>query len=273
MPVSKISELQKKARRARQEVLEMCVRAGEGRVASAFSCTEILVALFYGGILRFDPDNLQWEGRDRFIMSKSPGVVALYPILSDLGFFPSIELERFCQPDGILGPYGDNIPGIEAAWGSLGHGLGVGAGLALAGKMDNKEYVTVVMLGDGECYEGAIWEAAMFAGHHELNKLVAIVDRNQICTIDFTENCLRLDPLASKWQAFGWDAITIDGHSFDEIFVAFKDFRTRESAKPLVIIANTIKGKGISLLENNPLGHIIIPIGDQLKKAREELRK
>jgi len=273
MPISNINELQKKARRVRQEVLEMCARGGEGRVASAFSCTEILVALFYGGILSFDPKHPQWEGRDRFIMSKSPGVVGLYPILSDLGFFPNSELEKYCQPDGILGPYGDDIPGVEAVWGSLGHGLGVGAGLALAGKLDNKGYMTVVLLGDGECYEGAVWEAAMFAGHHELNNLVAIVDRNWICTIDFTENCLRLSPLESKWQAFGWDVITIDGHSFDEIFAAFKDFRSRKSTRPLVVIANTVKGKGVSLLENNPMGHVIIPSDEQLQKAREELRR
>jgi transketolase len=268
-----IAELKEKAKWVRQQVLEMCVRANEGRLASALSCTELMVALFHGGILRFDPEHLQWEGRDRFVMSKSSGVVGLYPILSDLGFFPSIELEKFCQCDGKLGPYGDDIPGIEAVWGSLGHGLGVGAGLALAGKMDKKKYMTVVLLGDGECYEGSVWEAAMFAGHHELNNLVGIIDRNRICTIDFTENCLKLNPLESKWQAFGWDAVTIDGHSFDEIFAAFKGFRTRKSTKPLMIIANTIKGKGISLLENNPMSHVIIPSSEQLEKAREELRR
>ena len=250
----------------------LTIRGGEGRVASAFSCTEILVALFYGGILRFDPKNLQWEDRDRFIMSKSPGTVGLYPILSDLGFFPSQEIEKFCQPGG-LGPYGDNIPGVEAVWGSLGHGLGVGAGLALAGKMDKKKYMTAVLLGDGECYEGSIWEAAMFAGHHQLNNLVGIIDRNQICTIDFTENCLKLEPLENKWRAFGWDVTNIDGHSFKEIFSTFKGFHTRKSTRPLMIIANTIKGKGISLLENNPMGHVIIPSGEQLEKAREELRR
>lgn len=174
-----------------------------------------------------------------------------------------------------MGPYGDGdgVPGIEAVWGSLGHGLGTGAGLALAGKLDKKKYMTAVLLGDGECYEGSVWEAAMFAGHHELNNLVGIIDRNGICTIDFTENCLRLNPLESKWQAFGWDTMTIDGHSFQEIFAAFKNFRNRKSTRPLMIIANTIKGKGISLLENNPMGHVIIPSGNELEKARMELRK
>ena len=269
-------DLKKKAGWVRREVLEMCTRAGEGRVASALSCTEILVALFHGGILRFNPKNPRWEERDRFIISKSPGTVGVYPILSDLGFFDSRELDNFCKAGSLLGPYGGNvpgdIPGIEAVWGSLGHGLGVGAGLALAGKMDKKEYLTVVLLGDGECYEGSVWEAAMFAGHHQLDNLVGIIDRNGICTIDFTENCLKLEPLESKWQSFGWDTVTIDGHSFDELFAAFKDIRTKKSGKPLMVIANTVKGKGISQLENNPMGHVIMPSGELLEKAREELK-
>jgi len=271
MPITDIKELQKKARQARREVLEMCVRVNEGRVASAFSCMEILVALF-NNVLRYDIKNLKWDGRDRFIMSKSPGVVGLYPILSDLGFFPSGELEKFCRLDG-LGPYGDNIPGVEAVWGALGHGWGVGAGLALAAKLDAKDFLTFVMLGDGECYEGSVWEAMMFAGHHRLDNLVAIVDRNRICTIDFTENAVRLEPFEDKWRDFGWETVTIDGHSFEAILNAFKDCRDRKSGKPLAIIANTIKGKGISLLENNPMGHVIIPTGEQIEQARRDLNR
>jgi transketolase len=269
MPITDIKVLQKKAKKARQEVLEMCVRAGEGRVASAFSCMEVLVAL-YNNILHYDIKNLDWDGRDRFIMSKSPGVVGLYPVLSDLGFFPSSHLDKFCRLDGP-GPYGDNIPGVEAVWGSLGHGLGVGAGLALAAKMDGKDFLTFVMLGDGESYEGSVWEAAMFAGHHKLDNLIAIVDRNRICTIDFTENAVNLEPFEDKWKAFGWEAINLDGHSFKEILAALKNCHERKNGKPLVIIANTIKGKGISLLENNPMGHVIIPTGEQIEKARREL--
>ncbi|OGO04833.1 MAG: transketolase [Chloroflexi bacterium RBG_13_54_9] len=263
--------LPKQARWLRQQILEMCVRAGEGRLASSLSWVEVAVALYYGGILRFDPANPQWEERDRFVLSKGQGVVALYPILADLGFFSKAELDKFCQPAGMLGPYGHDIPGVEALWGSVGHGLGVAAGLALAAKMDRKLYMTVVLLGDGECYEGSTWEAAMFAGHHELNNLVAVVDRNWLCTIDFTENCLRLNPLDDKWRAFGWDVTTIDGHCFEEIFAAFENFRSRRSNKPLVVIANTVKGKGLSFLEYNPMAHIIIPSGEQLERAREEL--
>ena len=196
----------------------------------------------------------------------------MYPILADLGFFLKDELDKFCQPGGMLGPYGDIVPGVEVLWGSVGHGMGVAAGLALAAKIDRKLYMTVVMLGDGECYEGATWEGAMFAGHHELNNLVAVVDRNWLCTIDFTEDCLRLNPLDDKFKAFGWEVVIIDGHSFDEIFAAFKNFRSRIRNKPLMIIANTIKAKGISSLEYNPLAHVLIPSGKELEKAREDLR-
>ena len=142
-----------------------------------------------------------------------------------------------------------------------------------AARMDKKLYMTVVLISDGECYEGSVWEGAMFAGHHELNKLVAIIDRNRLCTLDFTENCLRLDPMDDKWKAFGWEVVSIDGHSFEEIFGVFDNFRSRKSTKPLMIIANTTKGKGVSFMENNPMAHTLIPSGEQLQKAKEELRK
>lgn len=268
-----VGHLENKAKWLRREVLEMCGRAGTGHVSSAFSCIEIVVALYYGGILRFDPKNPDWDERDRFIISKGHSGITVYPILADLSFFAKEELERFCQADSILGVHASrNIPGIEATTGSLGHGLGLATGLALAAKMDRKLHMTVVLLGDGECYEGAVWESAMFASHHRLNNLVAIVDRNMLCTIDFTENMVRLEPFWEKWVSFGWDAVTVDGHSFDEILDTFGDFRSRRSSNPLVIIANTVKGKGISFMENVPLWHAVCPSGEQLIKAREELK-
>jgi len=269
-----MEDLDNKARWLRREVLEMCGRAGTGHVSSAFSCIEIVVALYYGGILRFDPENPDWDERDRFIISKGHSGIAVYPILADLGFFAKEELERFCQTDSILGVHASrNIPGIEATTGSLGHGLGLATGLALAAKMDRKLHMTVVLLGDGECYEGAVWESAMFAGHHGLNNLVAIVDRNMLCTTDFTENFLHLMPLEDKWRQFGWNVVTVDGHSFEQILSAFSDFRSRRSSKPLAIIANTTKGKGISFMENVPIWHAVTPKGNQLETAKEELSK
>ncbi len=270
----KIDDMKKKANQIRKQTLEMCVIGGSGHISSSFSCTEIFVALYYGGILRFDRTNLDWDERDRFIISKGHGAMTLYPILADLGFFLKDELSKFCQNDGILGVHPDNnIPGIEAITGSLGHGLGIGIGLALRAKMDRKDYITVVLLGDGECYEGAIWEGAVLASHHQLNNLICIIDRNGLSVTDFTERNLKLDPLKDKWCSFGWDVVTIDGHSFKEIFEAFKDFRSRKSNKPLTIIANTVKAKGISFMENNPLSHTLIPTGKQLEMARRELNE
>jgi len=272
MTVINHDNLRQKARWVRQQALELCSAAGEGRLASSLSWAEIAVALFFGRILNFDPANPQWDGRDRFVLSKGHGPVCLYPILADLGFFEKDELKKFCTPGSLLGPYGDSIPGIDAQWGSLGHGLGTAAGMALAARIDGKRHMTLVILGDGEFYEGSVWESAMFAAHHRLGNLVALVDRNGLCMLGPTEQFLRLDPLEDKFRSFGWEATTIDGHSFPAILEAFKDFRTANVPKPRVIIANTIKGKGIPSLEANPLCHVVIPSGAELTKAREALR-
>lgn len=269
---SEIKKLKKKANWVRKQILEMSVRAGSGHVSSSFSCTELLVALYHGGILRFDPKNQKWQKRDRFILSKGQSGLALYPILADLGFFPLSELDKFAQEDSFLGVHiGNNIPGVEAVTGSLGHGLGLAIGMALRAKLDNESYLSVTMLGDAECYEGSIWEAAMFAAHHGLNNLIAIIDRNWQGVTDFTESSLRLEPLEEKWRSFGWDVITIDGHSFEEIFSAMKDIRQRKSLKPYMIIAHTVKGKGVSFMENKKLWHYRVPVGEEIELARQEL--
>ncbi len=267
------AELKKKANWLRRQILQIVVHSRRGHIGGAFSCTEILVALYYGGILRFDSDNPKWPDRDRFILSKGHSCVALFPILADLGFFPSSVLDSYSQNGCILGGHPDrNVPGIEADTGSLGHGLGIAAGLALAAKIDGRKYMTVALLGDGECYEGSVWESAMFAAHHRLNNLVAVVDRNCQCVTDFTEDCNRLEPLADKWSAFDWEPRTVDGHSFDELIDAFRDFRSRVSAGPLVIIANTIKGKGVSFMEKSIEWHHGVPQGDQLEEANRQLQ-
>jgi transketolase len=266
-----IHRLRKKANWLRNKVLDMCI-AGGGHLASAFSCVEIMVALYYGGILRFDSGNPDWDGRDRFILSKGHAAPVLYAILSDLGFFAMDELDSYCQPGSILGSHPDKIiPGVEVTTGSLGHGLGVAAGMALAAKMDNAPYMTVALLGDGECSEGSVWEAAMFASCRQLDNLVGVVDRNHLCVTGFTEDCIRLNPFAEKWKSFVWDVIEINGHSFEEIINAFKDFRRRRSGKPLMVIAHTVKGKGVSFMENNPFWHTKIPAGEQIESAKKEL--
>lgn len=250
----------------------MVINAGKGHLGGSLSCVEILVYLYYGSILKFDPKNPKWDGRDVFIMSKGHANNAFYVILADLGFFPVSELANFLKDGSILGQHCDTkVPGVEIITGSLGHGLGVISGIALGHKLDKKDNLHLVILGDGESQEGSVWEAAMFAGHHKLNNLIAFTDRNRLGSEDFTENTAQLEPLEEKWRAFGWDTRVIDGHSFEDIFKALVDCRVRQSEKPLMIIANTIKGKGISVLENLPRAHHTLPKGEEIEISRKEL--
>lgn len=270
----KTSDLRKKSNWVRRKILEMIVSAGKGHIGGAFSCTDILVTLYYSGILRFDPSNPEWEKRDRFILSKGHSVAALYAILSDLGYFSVSELKNYQKEFSVLSGHPHRkIPGIEADTGSLGHGLGIAAGLALSAKMDKKDFLTFVLIGDGECYEGSVWEAAMFAGHHKLDNLVGILDKNGICSTDFIEDCLQTEPLAEKWSAFGWEVINVNGHSFDEMQPLFGSLRIRKSKRPLMVIAETVKGRGVSFMENNPNWHHTVPNPAQLEMARKELKR
>ncbi|MDD3845745.1 MAG: transketolase [Syntrophorhabdaceae bacterium] len=267
-----INFLEKKARWVRKQIVEMIFNAKKGHIGGALSCTDILVSLFYGDILRYDARDPGWPDRDRFIMSKGHSGVALYTILADLGFFPLSELSTFCGNATMLGGHPDrNIPGVETDSGSLGQGLGIGAGLSLCAKLDHKDYKTVVLVGDGECYEGSLWEAAMFAGHHELGNLAVVIDRNGQCVTDFTEDCVRLEPFAEKWEAFGWEVKSIDGHSHKEILEVLKTIKARDNGKPLAVIASTIKGRGVSFMERQLHWHHGVPTSDELETARKEL--
>src|SRR3989339_531141 len=272
MKKGKFPELEKKARWVRQTVLEMALAAGAGHVAPAYSCTDILVALYQGGALRVDPKNPKWDNRDRFILSKGQSCAAQYAVLADMGYLPVSELQTYCQLGSKLGWHSEsNVSGVEAFTGSLGHGFPIGAGMALAAKMDKKDYITVVMVGDGEIQEGSNWEAAMFASQHKLNNLIVIVDRNKLQAIDFTANALDVEPFKDKWEAFGFEVKTVNGHSFDEMIPMFKKFRNRKSKKPLCIIANTTKGKGVSFMQNKTIWHFRIPAGAEIEQARKEL--
>lgn len=267
-----IESLKRKARWVRHQVLEMIISAGKGHMGGSFSCVEILLALYQGGVLRVDPGNVRSEGRDRFILSKGHSAEALYAVLADCGFFPVSELATYGKGGSRLGGHVDNkIPGVEVSTGSLGHGLGLAAGLALCAKMDQRDYLTVVLLGDGECYEGSIWEAVLFAAHQGLNNLVAIIDRNQQITLNYTEDCIHLEPLDEKWRAFGWDTAVVNGHAFEEILRVMRDIHFRKSQRPLVIIASTVKGKGVSFMEGQLQWHHNVPKGEKLEVARKEL--
>ena len=262
--------LQSKAQKAKLKVLEMCVKARLGHLTTAYSCTEILAVLYYE-VMNHDPKNPKDPARDRFVMSKNHGSLMLYPILADLGYCEESELETFMQNGTRMGGHSKlTLPGIEFAGGSLGIGFGVGAGMAYADKMDKQGNITFVLIGDGECYEGSIWEAAMFASHNRLSNLVAIVDRNRLCVTDFTEQMLKLEPLAEKWRSFGWEAVEIDGHSVAELCVSFENIRNKK--KPYVIIANTTKGNGIDFMSDAPLYHGLAPQGGEIERAFKQVK-
>ncbi len=243
-----------KSTEARMSILRLISITGKGHVGGSLSCADILVYLYYN-LLRYKVDAPEDPDRDRFILSKGHASNALYAILADVGFFSEDEFDGF-NCGGMLGEHADcSIPGIETTTGSLGNGLGIGAGMALSAKMDDKDFETVVVLGDAECYEGSVWESAMFASHHNLNNITAIVDRNRLCIHGLTEDINRLEPFVEKWRSFGWEVREINGHSFSEIHDAFIDFRSRDASRPVVIVANTVKGKGISFMENQPSWH------------------
>ncbi len=264
--------LQKKADWLRRRVLAMTVKAKAGHVAPSFSCAEILTAIYYGGYFRVRPKDPHWADRDIFILSKGQAAVALYAILADLGFFPLSELMTFTQKGSRLGGHTENtIPGVEAFTGSLGHGICIAAGVALAFKRDGKKSVCISLLGDGECHEGSVWEAVMFASQHRLNNLCAIIDHNGLSATDFLEDYLSVAPLKDKFEAFGWEVETVDGHSIGGILSVVRRFRERVSKKPLAVIAKTTKGKGVSFMENKPIWHYRIPVGRELEMARKEL--
>ena len=267
-----IDQLKKKAAWLRREAFEMVVRAKKGHYPSSSSCTEIVVALYYGGFLRYDARNPKNPDRDRLFISKGHAGMVLYPILEELGFVPKGELLKFTKADCIFRFYPDPaIPGIEAITGSLGHGIGLAAGHCLAAKRDGRSFRSYVIISDGECYEGSTWETAMFAAHAGLDNLMVFVDRNGCCIMDYTEKCVRLDPLEEKWKAFGWHTINLDAHSLPEVVGALELAGSGKIKRPIAVIARSVKGKGVSFMENQPGWHNRMPNEAEIQQARREL--
>ena len=230
------------------DILAMTTSAGSGHPGGSLSCVEILCTLYYK-IMNHHPDNPDWEDRDRFILSKGHAAPALYSILVHCGYFPDTELLTLRKLGSHLqGHPNKKLPGIEISTGSLGQGLSIAAGIALSAKMDQKKFMTYVLLGDGECDEGQIWEAAMLASHYKLDNLVAIVDRNEFQIDGTTETILALEPFLRKWEAFGWYAEETNGHDTAALLDAF-DWVNKISGKPKIIIARTVKGKGVPPME------------------------
>lgn len=265
-------ELRKKAIQVRMELLKMIHRAKAGHTGGSLSNTDILVALYYD-VMNIDPKNPKMENRDRFIASKGHAVESLWVILADLGFFPKEELATFSQfGTRLIGHPNNKVPGIEMNTGSLGHGLPISVGMALAAKRDNKPYRVFCLMGDGEQAEGSNWEAAMAGAHYELDNLVGIIDRNRLQITGNTEDVLRLEPLDEKWRAFGWHVVSIDGNDMEQLIRTFRAV-PEVKGKPTLVMANTVKGKGVSFAENKAKWHHHVPSDEELAAALEELQQ
>ena len=258
--------------RIRHHVLRMTHRAQNAHVGTSLSMADLL-AVLYGCVLKVDPTQPDWSERDRFILSKGHGCAGLYAVLAELGFFPLTWLDDFYQNGSRLAGHitHHGVPGVEVSTGSLGHGLPMGCGLALASKRDGQPYRVYTLLSDGECDEGSNWEAALFAAHHALDNLIAIVDYNKIQSLGTVQEVLKLEPLAAKWEAFGRGVREIDGHDFEQILRALTNIPF-VPARPTCIIAHTIKGKGVSFMENKLLWHYRSPDKHELRSALAELQ-
>lgn len=266
-----LSSLRSRATVIRRHIVEMLAEAASGHPGGSLSAVEIVTALYFGGFLRYDAKHPAWPGRDRFILSKGHGVPVQYAVLAEAGFIPIDELKTLRKIDGRLQghPVLGTVPGIEASTGSLGQGLSIGLGMALAAQLDGKDTRVFVLLGDGECQEGQIWEAAMAAGHQRPDNLIAIVDYNKFQLDGAIADILDLNPLAEKWRAFRWHVREIDGHDLGAVMDGFEWALATEG--PCCIIAHTIKGKGVSFMEGENAYHGVAPTEEELAKALGEL--
>ncbi|WP_042500536.1 transketolase [Thermaerobacter marianensis] len=271
VPAATLASLEERARQLRRHVIRMIAAAGSGHPGGSLSAAEIVTALYFH-VMRHDPARPHWADRDRFVLSKGHGVPIVYAALAEAGYFPTGWLETLRKLGSPLQghPSRRDCPGIEASTGSLGQGLSIAAGMALAGKLDGKDYRVFVLLGDGEIQEGQIWEAAMFAGHHRLDNLIAILDYNRYQLDDAVEAIVSLEPVADKWRAFGWDVEEIDGHDLAQVVPALERARAG-TGRPVMIIAHTVKGKGVSFMENNNEFHGRAPTPEETEKALAEL--
>jgi transketolase len=261
-----------RARFIRLETVRLARIAGAGHYTSSFSAAELLAALYYAQ-LRVRPNDPQWPDRDRFVLSKGHAAIGLYPVLADLGYFSPNELDSYSRLGSSFGDHPDmrKVRGVDFSSGSLGHGLSVSVGMALAARIGKRRYRTYCMVGDGELGEGQIWEAAMSAGHFRLGSLVCIVDRNQLSIDGPTEQVMAVEPLTDKFEAFGWQATRIDGHDIDAILDAFAALHDDPDGPPQVIVADTVKGRGVARMELNVDWHVGNLAGDDYDAVVAEL--
>jgi transketolase len=267
-----ISELEKTAKELRRSILNVIYRAGSGHPGGSLSATDILAAIYFGGILQYDFSNPTDLKRDRFILSKGHASALMYCVLARAGYFPEEKLHEYRKIGSGLflsGHPHPKTPGVEIASGSLGQGLSVGHGIALGARVDRLDYKVYVVLGDGEIQEGQIWEAAMSASKFNSNNLIAVIDNNKVAQDNLTEDLKNIEPLEDKWASFGWDVHRINGHNMKDIMATLS--LPLHSNKPRVIIADTVKGKGVSFMEGNKGWHGVAPSEEDLKKALKEL--
>lgn len=267
-----ISKLERIANQLRIDILTMLTEAGSGHTGGSLSCVEIILTI-YSYKLRFDPKDPQREDRDRFILSKGHGCPTLYAVLAYFGFFPKRELNSLRRLGSLLQGHPQlGLPGLEASTGSLGQGLSIANGMALAAKLDKKDIRVYCLLGDGEINEGQIWEAAMTSAHYRLDNLCAVIDFNKLQIDGFLCDVKNIEPVKDKWHSFGWHVIEIDGHNFTQIMDALDEAQEIKE-KPALILAHTVKGKGISFMENKVEWHGIVPKPEELERALKELDK
>ena len=266
-----IDGLREMAKTIRRDIIRMTAEANSGHPGGSLSATDIIAALYFK-VMRHDSKRPDWSERDRFVLSKGHAVPALYSALARSGYFPAeqlLTLRKFGSP--LQGhPEMGRLAGIEASTGSLGQGLSIGAGMALAGKLDKKDYQVYVMIGDGESEEGQIWEAAMASAYYRLNNLTAIIDYNSQQLDGWVRDIIELEPIVDKWRAFGWHVIEIDGHDLHQILKALDEAKAPKQM-PTVIVARTVKGKGVSFMENNVEFHGMAPTAEQKELALREL--
>ena len=263
--------LRRKAWEIRKHILEMVYRANSGHVGGSLGATDLVVALYYH-LMSHNPSDPKWPGRDRFILSKGHCTPVIYAVLADCGYFPKADLLTFRRPGSHLQghPYQPKTPGIEASTGTLGLGLSTGLGMALAARLRGETHCYYILCGDGEIQEGQAWEAAMFANKYKLDNVIAFVDRNYQQTDGFTEDIMPLDPLVPKWEAFGWRTYEIDGNDLRDIVATVEQAKTLKG-RPTMIIARTVKGKGVSFMENDAKWHGTPPTREEYERAMREL--
>jgi transketolase len=259
------------AKKLRRHIVTMTGKAGSGHPGGSLSAVEIVTTLYFK-VLRHDPKNPRWPDRDRFILSKGHAAPLLYAVLAERGYFPVEELLTLRKLNSRLQGHADMTatPGVEMSSGSLGQGLSFGIGVALAGRLDKRDYRVYVLLGDGECDEGQVWEAAMASAHYKIDNLVAIVDHNGQQIDGWNCEVMNLEPLPEKWKAFGWHVIEVDGHDLSQLITAFEEAK-QVKGRPTAIIAHTVKGKGVSFMERNLDFHGKAPTAAEVEKALEEL--